>query len=93
MANTVKVTFTLDAVTVAALKRAARESGKPQSMIVREAIAQYGDRSDKMGPDERRRMLDAFHKVRRTLPKRAEGEAAAEIEEVRRARREDPRNW
>lgn len=87
------MTFTLDAATVATLKRMARQSGKPQSLIVREAVAEYGQRSDRLAPAERRRMLATFREVMSTLSQRPDGEAAAEMDEVRKARHEDHREW
>lgn len=87
MAKHTKVTFTLDDQTVAALKRAARESGKPQSMIVREAVAQYGGQPDKMSPAERIRKLAIFHDVMSKLPRRPDPETDAELAELRAARR------
>ncbi len=88
-----KVTYTLDADTVSAIKRAAKESGKPQSWIVREAVAQYGARPDKMSPAERLHKLKVYREIVKAVPPRPRAEVEAELEEIRRARREDRRNW
>lgn len=93
MAKTTKMTFTLDEAAVKALKLAAKESGKPQSMIVREAVIEYGASPDKMSADERIRKLATFREIMKTLPKRPQEEVEAELTELRRARREDRRPW
>lgn len=92
MAKTTKVTFTLDEAALKTLRRAAAELGKPQSMVVREAVMEYGTRGDKMSPEERIHMLTTFRDVVKTLPHRPRHEVDAELEELRRARREDRRN-
>jgi hypothetical protein len=60
---------------------------------VREAVAQYGGHADKMSPAERRRKLKIFREIMKTGPRISRADADAEIEEIRRARREDRRNW
>ena len=42
------MTFTLDDVTVARLRRAAARLAKPRSQVVREAIREYADRIGKL---------------------------------------------
>jgi hypothetical protein len=88
-----KVTFTLDEATIQLLKEAAMVTGKSQSLIVREAVAQYGRRRDKMDPEERMHKLQVFRELRKAGPFISRAEADAEIEEIRKARREDRRNW
>ena len=44
----VKVTFTLDDDTVARLRRIAARARKPQSLVVREAIAEYAARGERL---------------------------------------------
>ena len=56
----VKVTFTLDDETVATLRRSAERLGKPQSAVVREAIADHAARLGRLSDAERRTMLKAF---------------------------------
>ena len=50
----VKMTFTLDEETVAALEQAAQRLAKPRSAIVREAIREYGARAGLLSEEERR---------------------------------------
>jgi hypothetical protein len=83
-----KVTYTLDAETVEAIKRAAKESGKPQSWVVREAVARYAARRDKMTPAERLHKLKIFREIVKAVPPRPRAEVEAELEEIRRSRRE-----
>ena len=45
-----KLTFSLDAETAAMLRKMATRLRKPQSLIVREAIARYGAEEDKLAP-------------------------------------------
>lgn len=83
----VKVTFTLDDATVDRLRRTAARLAKPQSMVVREAIKEYEARADKLGEEERRRMLAVLDRVMQSPPTRPAGEVDAEIREIRAARR------
>jgi metal-responsive CopG/Arc/MetJ family transcriptional regulator len=83
----VKMTFTLDEATVSALEQAAARLAKPRSVIVREAIRDYGARAARLSEDERRRMLHAIDATLRQPPTRARAAVAAELREVRRTRR------
>jgi predicted DNA-binding protein len=82
-----KVTFTLDAETVARLRRTAARLSRPQSQIVREAIRDYDERSGKLSDEERRRLLEAFDRLVSALPTRPARAAQDEIQEIRRTRR------
>lgn len=92
MAKTTKMTFTLDEAAVKALRRAADDLGKPQSWVVREAVMEYGTRGDKMSPEERIQALTTYREIMKTLPRRPHEEVEAELEDLRRARREDRRH-
>lgn len=83
----VRVTFTFDDETVATLRRTATRLAKPQSAVVREAIKEYAHRADKLGEEERRRLLEAFDRLVPRIPVGAAAEAAAELREIRAARR------
>jgi predicted transcriptional regulator len=83
----VKVTFTLDDATVAELKRTAARLKKPQSQIVREAVAEYAGRADTLSDAERRHILAVIDRVRHGKPTRTQAEVDAEIAEIRAARR------
>jgi predicted transcriptional regulator len=53
----VKVTFTLDEATMGKLNAAARRVSKPKSEVIREAVADYYKKTDRLGEAERKRML------------------------------------
>ena len=83
----VKMTFTLDDETVAALNQAAQRLSKPRSAVVREAIREYDARAGRLTEDERRRMLRAIDGAVKQPPSRTAAAVARELIEVRKARR------
>jgi predicted transcriptional regulator len=83
----VKMTFTLDDDTVARLKRAAVRHNKPQSWVVREAVAEYAAKSDMLTPEEKTRMLAALERFRKTPITGTQADADREIAEIRASRR------
>ena len=83
----VKMTFTLDDETVAALRQAAERLAKPQSVIVREAIREYGARAGRLSEDERRRMLRSIDAVLTQSPTQDRGRRRARAGELRASRR------
>jgi len=87
----VKVTFTLDEATVERLRRSAERLRKPQSGVVREAIAEYAARIGRLSDRERQRLLHAFDTHVPTIPARPAREVAAEVAAVRTARRQGGR--
>ncbi len=82
-----KVTFTLDAETVARLRRTAARLSRPQSQVVREAIRDYDERSGKLSDEERRRLLEAFDRLVPAIRPRAARDVDAELGEIRASRR------
>jgi predicted transcriptional regulator len=82
-----KVTFSVDDGTVRTLREIAQRLGKSQSMVVREAVAEYGARAGRLTEAERRRMLAAIDEIASRPPTRPQSEVDREIREVRRARR------
>jgi predicted transcriptional regulator len=83
----VKMTFTLDDETVAALRQASERFAKPQSVIVREAIREYGARAGRLSEEERRRMLRSIDAVLTQPPTRSVASVERELRDVRAARR------
>jgi hypothetical protein len=83
----VKVTFTFDEETVKTLRRAAARLKKPQSVVVREAIQDYADRTDRLSEEERHHLLKVFDRVVPRIPVRRQAEVDAEVAAVRAARR------
>ena len=83
----VKVTFTLDDETVARLRRIAQRARKPQSLVVREAIAEYAAQGERLSDDERVRALKAYDALAAAVRRRTPAEIARELRELRGARR------
>lgn len=83
----VKMTFTFDDETVAKLRRSAARLEKPQSEVVREAIAEYAERVGRLSEAERRHLLGVFDRLVPTVPRRPAAEVDAELAELRAARR------
>ena len=84
----VKVTYSLDDATVRRIRRAAERLGKPQSLVVREAVAEYDARTDRLSAAERLRMLEVLDRLRDEPVTRSRESVAAEIREIRRSRHE-----
>jgi predicted transcriptional regulator len=83
----VKVTFTLDDATVAEIRRTAERLGTPQSHVVREAVAEYAARADRVTERERLRALTILEQLRKAPPSRSAGTVEAELRAIRAARR------
>lgn len=84
----VKVTYSLDDATVRRIRRAAERMGKPQSQVVREAVAEYDARTDRLSEAERLRMLDVLDRWRKEHTPRSPESVEAELREIRESRRE-----
>lgn len=83
----VKVTFTLDEKTVAEIRRTAERMGTAQSQVVRDAVAEYAARADRVSERERLRRLAVLDSLR-TAPRSRTGAAVdAELRAIRAARR------
>jgi predicted transcriptional regulator len=82
-----KVTFTVDDETVRTLRTMSERLGKPQSMVVREAVAEYGARAGRLTEVERRRLLTALDAIMKRPATRPQPEVDRELKEIRRARR------
>lgn len=82
-----KLTFSLDETTVDALRKTAQRTRKPQSLIVREAIAQYAAREDLLPDSERERLLGVLGRIRQRPPTRPHAAVDRELKDIRRTRR------
>jgi predicted transcriptional regulator len=82
-----KLTFSLDEGTVETLRKTAARLRKPQSMVVREAIARYAGQEDRLTDAERERILKIIDELKKLPPSRPQIEADEEIAEIRRSRR------
>jgi hypothetical protein len=83
----VKVTFTLDEATVAEIRRTAERLGAAQSQVVREAVAEYAARADRVSERERLRALTILEGLRKAPVSRTAHAVDAELRAVRAARR------
>ena len=83
----VKVTFSVDDQTARTLRTTAERLGKSQSLVVREAVAEYAAHSGRLTEGERRRLLAAVDAMMKRPPTRPQPEAEREIDEIRRSRR------
>jgi Arc/MetJ-type ribon-helix-helix transcriptional regulator len=82
-----RVTFSLTDDTVAEIRRTAARLRKPQSHVVRDAVAEYAARSGRLSDAERRQALAVLERLRQAKPGRAATEVDAEVRAVRAARR------
>jgi hypothetical protein len=87
----VKVTFTLDDETVVRLRRTAERLGKPQSFVVREAVAEFAARADRPSDREREQLLGVLKRLAAAPPTRGARGVDVEIKGVRTARRQGGR--
>ncbi|HSK11478.1 MAG TPA: ribbon-helix-helix domain-containing protein [Vicinamibacterales bacterium] len=87
----VRVTFSLDEETVNRLRAVAERVRKPQSQVVREAVAEYAARADRLSDSERAALLRTFDRVVPAIPARPAREVDRERREVRAARRQGGR--
>lgn len=83
----VKVTYTLDDATVRRIRAVSARLGIPQSQMVREAVADYAARKDRLSEAERLRMLEVLERIRNSPPSRPQEEVEAELREIREARK------
>jgi hypothetical protein len=82
-----KLTFSMDEESVQTLRRVAERSRKPQSLIVREAIAQYAAREEVLPAEERERLLAVVHRIKQRPSTRPASAVREELKEIRRSRR------
>ena len=82
-----RATFSLDEATIAEIKRTAERLRKPQSHVIREAVADYAARTDRLSERERRRILSLLETLRSARPTRSEEAVDKELAEIRAARR------
>ncbi len=87
----VKVTYSLDDATVRRIRRTAERLGKPRSHVVREAVAEYDARTDRLSEAERLRMLDVLDRWRKEAITRPRESVEAELHEIQASRRESSR--
>ena len=82
-----KLTFSLDDETVETLRRTAERTRKPQSLVVREAIAQYAAQEDITSLSERERLLQVVRQLRTTRSPSTAADVDRALREIRQSRR------
>ena len=82
-----RATFSLDEATIAEIRRTAERLKKPQSHVIREAVADYAARTDRLSERERRQVLNILESLRAAQPARSEAAVHKELAQIRAARR------
>ena len=86
-----KLTFSVDDETAQTLKMMAERLSKPQSLIVREAVAEYSARAGRLTEGERRKMLQVVDRMIEQPATRPQRDVTSELRAVRKARRQGGR--
>jgi Arc/MetJ-type ribon-helix-helix transcriptional regulator len=82
-----RITFSLDDATVAQIRQTAARLRRPQSHIVRDAVADYAARADRLSERERAHLMGVLDRLRETKPTRSAREVDDEFKAIRSARR------
>lgn len=82
-----RVTFSLDEATVAQIRKTAARLGRPQSHIVRDAVADYAERADRLSERERLHALGVLARLRAARPTRPAADVDEELRSLHLARR------
>jgi len=82
-----KATFVLDDETMREIRSLSLRKRKPQSHVVREAIALYARQEDRLTDEERSRRVQLLDELMARPRTRPQAEVDAELREIRRARR------
>ena len=82
-----RVTFSLDDATVAQIRQTAARLRRPQSHVVRDAIADYATRADRVSEHERQHAMGVLERLRVAKPTRPAADVDAELHAIRGARR------
>jgi len=83
----VRVTYSLDEATVAQIRQTAARLRKPQSQVVRDAVADYAARSDRLSERERLHAMGVLERLRDARPTRPVADVDKELRTNRAARR------
>ncbi|MEO7158492.1 MAG: aspartyl protease family protein [Vicinamibacterales bacterium] len=82
-----RATFSLDEATISEIRRLAERVRKPQSQVIREAVADYAERADRLSERERRHLLGVLDGLRIAKPTRSAKQVDAELKQLRKDRR------
>ena len=86
-----KLTFSVDDATAETLKKTAYRLRKSQSLIVREAVAEYAARAGRLTEQERREKLEVLDAIMQQPSTRSRRATSQELRQVRQARRQGGR--
>jgi predicted transcriptional regulator len=81
-----RVTFSLDEATVAQIRQTAARLRKPQSHVVREAVADYAARADRLSERERLHAMGVLERLREAAVTRPAADVDEELRSIRTAR-------
>ncbi|MGH9386031.1 MAG: ribbon-helix-helix protein, CopG family [Vicinamibacterales bacterium] len=82
-----RVTFSLDESTVTQIRQTAARLRKAQSHVVRDAVADYAARTDRLSERERLHAMGVLERLRDARPTRPAADVDAELRSLRSARR------
>ena len=82
-----RITFSLDEATVAQIRQTAARLRKPQSHVVRDAVADYAASTDRLSERERQHLMGVLERLRDAGPTRPATAVDAELRAIRIARR------
>ncbi len=82
-----KLTFALDEETVRTIRTLAERQQKPQSHIVRDAIAVYAAHGQQLSEDERARKLRVLDQLTTRQATRSARDVDVELRDIRQSRR------
>ena len=82
-----RATFSLDEATITQIRRTAERLRKPQSHVVRDAVADYAARADRLSVRERTHLMGVLDGLHRARPSRSAAGVDAELKALRSARR------
>ena len=82
-----KVTFTLDDDTVRVIRTLAERRRKPQSLVVREAVAAYAAQEEKLDDAEQARRLRVLDDLATKPRTRSQSDVDKELRDIRLGRR------
>jgi predicted transcriptional regulator len=82
-----RVTFSLDDATVAQIRQTAARLRRPQSHVVRDAVADFAARADRLSEREQVHLTSVLERLRNAKPTRPVAEVDSELLSLRTARR------
>jgi predicted transcriptional regulator len=82
-----RATFSLDDATIAEIRRTAARLRKPQSHVVRDAVADYALRADRLSERERLQLVGVLEGLRAVRTTKSAAKVDAELKRLRSDRK------